>query len=204
MSCLYVWLNAGVDCFAKLFACKERICELHAELADGVQVCVRMEEHVDCERLFPFLLWREKAAMDSVHFKRLHQPDDSVLYNMDGVVLYVRQELEALYGELQGDVVLADSFLRGCALGLSVEDCSMLVRDVLLSELLGVVQFFWSRRVPGSYGLPLEFYITFWDVVGEFFLEVVRSCLQGCFLPESQYDGFVQLLPKPGDLSFFF
>lgn len=100
------------------------------------------------------------------------------------------------------DEGLADSFLRCCTSGLSGVDRSVLVGEVSLSELLGVGRSFLSERVPGSDRLPVGFYITFWDLLGEVFLEVMRSCFRKCVLPAFQYDGIVRLLPKPGDLRF--
>ncbi|XP_044227204.1 uncharacterized protein LOC122995885 [Thunnus albacares] len=57
-----------------------------------------------------------------------------------------------------------------------------------------------SGRAPGIDGLPVDFYKSFWSVLGEDLLEVVTSSLERGRLPLSCRRAVITLLPKKGDL----
>ena len=56
-----------------------------------------------------------------------------------------------------------------------------------------------NRKAPGSDGLPGEFYIHFWDVLGVDLVEVFNFCFSAGFLTRSQRRGAISLTFKKGD-----
>ena len=63
------------------------------------------------------------------------------------------------------------------------------------SALLGMAK----RKAPGSDGLPMEFYVSFWDVLGQDLVCVPNSWYRdGCLSP-SQHRGVISLSFKKGD-----
>jgi len=56
-----------------------------------------------------------------------------------------------------------------------------------------------NRKAPGSDGLPGEFYIHFWDVLGVDLVEVFNFCFSAGFLTRSQRRGVISLTFKKGD-----
>ena len=56
-------------------------------------------------------------------------------------------------------------------------------------------------KAPGLDGLPIDFYLKFWDVVGSDLVSVLNSCLDsGCLsLSLSQRRGIISLSFKKGD-----
>lgn len=180
---LYGLLNQGLDRFREISVCKDLICGLREEMAEGVRVRAGVEERLCGEKLSQFLLRRERVGRASVLLAGLHRPDGSVLSDTGAILHYVRGELESLYGVVAGDEGLMESFLQHCAPGLSGMDCVGLVREVSPSELWEVVRSFRRGKVPGSDGFPMEFYVEFWDVLGADFLEVARFCLRSFLCP---------------------
>ena len=63
------------------------------------------------------------------------------------------------------------------------------------SALLGMAR----RKAPGLDGLPVEFYVKFWDVLGPDLVSVLNSCLESRSLPLSQRRGIISLSFKKGD-----
>lgn len=49
---------------------------------------------------------------------------------------------------------------------------------------------------PGPDGLPVEFYLEFWDVIGPLLTRVLGRCFEECTLPLSFREGRITLLPK--------
>ncbi|KAI4896701.1 hypothetical protein NFI96_030906 [Prochilodus magdalenae] len=67
-----------------------------------------------------------------------------------------------------------------------------------LTEVLGKMN---RRKVPGLDGLPVEFYSTFWDVLGPELVEVAEDVHRQGKLTESMSSGALSLLYKKGDAS---
>ena len=55
------------------------------------------------------------------------------------------------------------------------------------------------RKAPGLDGLPVEFYVKFWDVLGPDLVSVLNSCLDSGSLALSQRRGIISLSFKKGD-----
>ncbi|KAK3540447.1 hypothetical protein QTP70_030999, partial [Hemibagrus guttatus] len=58
-----------------------------------------------------------------------------------------------------------------------------------------------NGRAPGIGGLPVEFYKTFWAVIGQDVLEVLRDSMNVGQLPLCCRRAVLTLLPKKGDLT---
>lgn len=57
-----------------------------------------------------------------------------------------------------------------------------------------------NGRAPGIVGLPVDLYKSFWSVIGEDLLEVLRDILENGRLPLSCRRAVITLLPKKEDL----
>ena len=53
-------------------------------------------------------------------------------------------------------------------------------------------------KSPGSDGLPVEFFVKFWDVLGADLVDVFNSSYRDGFLPSSSCKGLITLLFKNG------
>ena len=56
-------------------------------------------------------------------------------------------------------------------------------------------------KAPGSEGLPPEFYLALWDVLGEDLVEVLTASFTAGVLPPSQRTALISLIFKKGDRS---
>ena len=57
-----------------------------------------------------------------------------------------------------------------------------------------------SSKAPGVDGLPAEFYVRFWSLLGPDLVRVLKSCYRRGHLSMSQHSGAITLLYKKGDL----
>ena len=55
------------------------------------------------------------------------------------------------------------------------------------------------RRAPGTDGLPMEFYVRFWEVFGQDLVDVLNACYAFASLSLSQHHGVTSLVFKRGD-----
>ena len=73
-------------------------------------------------------------------------------------------------------------------------------QDFTADELLIALYDLHDHKAPGFDGLPVEFYKTFWDLLGPTLLDVLKFSLQDGLLPLSCRRAVVCLIPKKGDL----
>ena len=66
-------------------------------------------------------------------------------------------------------------------------------------ECLAALKSMSKGKTPGSDGLPAEFYLTFWDILKEDFVEIVNNCFVEGIMPESLRSALITLLFKKDD-----
>lgn len=85
---------------------------------------------------------------------------------------------------------------------ISKERSQSLDSAVSFKELTDAVMQMNAGRAPGIDGLPVDFYKTFWKIIGRDFYGVVQECFKDKLLPKSCQRAVLSLIPKKGDLSF--
>lgn len=91
------------------------------------------------------------------------------------------------------------SFLAGLP-QVSSEDNDELTAELTLEELYAAMMSLQSGKAPGMDGLPVDFYKSFWSIIGPDLLEVMKDSLKIGRLPLSCRRAVITLLPKKGDL----
>ncbi|XP_071373981.1 CD5 antigen-like [Centroberyx affinis] len=97
------------------------------------------------------------------------------------------------------DLELAESFYAGLP-QVDADTNAVLDAELSLNELYTALMSLGNGKAPGIDGLPVEFYKSFWSVVGEDLLEVLRDSLCKGHLPLSCRRAVITLLLKKGDL----
>ena len=70
---------------------------------------------------------------------------------------------------------------------------------LLVLECLEALSGMAKRKTPGLHGLPAEFYLKFWHVLGQDLVDVLNSCYAAGSLTLSQRRGIISLSFKKGD-----
>ena len=63
-----------------------------------------------------------------------------------------------------------------------------------MGECLVAVKSMANGKTPGSDGLPKEFYLSFWDLLKEDFVEMANYCFSVELMPESMRQALISLL----------
>ena len=93
-----------------------------------------------------------------------------------------------------------DSFCDGMP-KISEDDHLELKAPLVGTELHAALQSMDGGKSPGLDGLPVEFYKTFWNELGQDLLEVFNESFRDLTLPLSCRRAVITLLPKKGDLT---
>lgn len=97
------------------------------------------------------------------------------------------------------DPVVQGSLLSNLPFSLSTAQASQCEGHLAPDECLVALQGMSRRKAPGLDGLPMEFYLKFWDVLGCDLVSVLNSCLDAGCLSLSQRRGIISLSFKKGD-----
>ena len=98
----------------------------------------------------------------------------------------------------RGDWFAQRDLLSKVSARLSVEQYASCEGELSVEECLSALQVMARRKTPGNEGLPMEFYVKFWDVMGSDLVRVLNFCLVNNKLSKSQRRGVISLSFKKG------
>eukprot|EP00253_Pinus_taeda_P029007 PITA_29007 len=76
------------------------------------------------------------------------------------------------------------------------EDSENLMMEVTREELEATIKWFKKDKSPGPDGWTIEFYIAFFDILGDDLLRIVEDCRRSGNIPTTIKSTFVALIPK--------
>ena len=124
---------------------------------------------------------------------------DFTLSNQGEISKYITSYYEDIYNEATIDENRQAWFLSFIDTSINDSDNEELIRYVSDEEILLIMKQFNLNKSPGIDGLPIEFYIRFFNVIKDEFCQVLRNSLISENLTESQRKALIILLYKGGD-----
>ena len=151
------------------------------EAACGAQVRSRVRWVEEGERSTAYFFWLEKKRSADRRISALRESDGSIISDITGLCNSISSFYSGLFTSTSTDPAARESLLSNICSTLTPEQASscdgLLTASECRSALLGMAK----RKAPGSDGLPMEFYVKFWDVLGEDLVCVLNSCYcDGC------------------------
>ena len=107
---------------------------------------------------------------------------------------------KALFSKTNTDKDLQRRLLNFLPNSLSPEERLRCEGPLSFAECFHALKGMAKSKTPGPDGLPAEFYLCFWDVLGKDLLSVLNEAHLLGELSVSQRRGFITLVPKKGDL----
>ena len=169
------------------------------QAAQGTQVRsrVRWVKEGETSTAFFFRLERKRGADRRI--SALKAADGTVVSDTASLSDVITSFYSSLFSSQPTDGDSCVSLLQHVTSTLypgDVEVCEgLLTPEECHAALVGMV---WGKA-PGSDGLPMEFYLKFWDLLGEDLLCVLNACFHSGRLSLSQRRGVISLSFKKGD-----
>ena len=169
------------------------------QAARGAQVRSRIRWVEEGEQSSAYFFRLEKKRSADRRISALREGDGSIVSDITGLCNSISSFYADLFSSEHTDVAACESLLSNICSTLTPEQASLC--DGLLSvrechsALLGMAK----RKAPGSDGLPMEFYVNFWDLLGADLVCVLNSCYRDGCLSLSQRSGVISLSFKKGD-----
>ena len=197
-------LKAKVDagscsCVGPYHSALAELAKLDLEVARGAQVRSSAS-------------WVEEGETSSAYFFRLEKKCGaerwiSAIRLDDGTIVSSLTKLcessvafyTSLFSAATTDPVVGASLLGNVSSTLSPDMAALCEGTLTTPECFTALQGMARRKAPGLDGLPMEFYLRFWPVLGSDLVDVLNSCFNSGCLALSQRRGIISLSFKKGD-----
>ena len=176
-----------------------RIKSLDLEAARGLQVRARVKWVEEGESSSSFFLRLVKKQSVDRYISALRSADGSLVSGKDGLCHFLRSFYLDLFSDSPCVASARDDLLANVSSVLpSDQSClceGLLSQDECHLALRGMAR----GKAPGCDGLPMEFYLKFWSVLGSDLVSVLNSAFFAGVLSRSQRRGVITLSFKKGD-----
>lgn len=152
----------------------------------------KIEEGEKCTRYF-----FKKIVNKGGSILKLNKRDGCTANKTEEIIQTIEDFYTKLYEEKSVDKNTIKDVLN--FIDKTVSNSTLLTQDFTISELNNCIWSFKKGRSPGQDGLPLEFYLTFWDILAPDLLAVFMEFERLDRLPDSFRVGIVTLLYKNKD-----
>ena len=143
------------------------------------------------------LLFRlERARADKNSFESLYDKHGAEKSAPDELETILADFYTSLYSKDNVNLQVQQRLINDLDRFLYSPERAACERPLSTSELLMAARGLQTGKSPGSDGLPVEFYLTFWDVLAEPLLSVRNEALDARSLTASQRESLVRLIYK--------
>uniref|UniRef100_A0A8C7IU91 Reverse transcriptase domain-containing protein n=1 Tax=Oncorhynchus kisutch TaxID=8019 RepID=A0A8C7IU91_ONCKI len=185
----------GLDFNQEIKEVKKEMAFLAEQRSKGVILRSKERELEEGEKCTRYFL--KKIVSKGRLMTRLKNKDGVLKTDTEGI----KEVVEDFYGELFGVKDVCEETMGDLLtyIDKTLPKTDDLTKDLTRTEIEQGLKHFKRGKSPGEDGLPLEFYLTFWDVLADELLTVFTDFEHLDRLPDSFRVGIVTLLYKKND-----
>ena len=173
--------------------------ELEAD-ARGAQIRAHVQWAEDGERSSSYFLRQEKLRGQQRLIAAIRRSDGTIARSTRDILEVWRDYYFGLFSAQPLVSTDRDFFIDGLQRKLSLLEAESCEGPLTEPECLAALQNMALGKSPGVDGLPAEFFVKFWDVLGADLVRVLNECHTAGKLCLSQRTGAITLLYKKGDI----
>ena len=191
--------QGNLSCLGPYNSTLAELAKFDLEVARGAQVRsrVRWVEEGESSSAFFFRLER-KRGVDRL-ISALKTEDGVTVSDTEGLCNVITAFYSGLFRSQCTDEFSRVALLRNVSVALPPADAEICEGLLSAEERWAALEGMARRKAPGSDGLPMEFYLKFWDLLGEDLVCVLNSGFRSGCLSLSQRRGVISLSFKKGD-----
>ena len=191
--------SGAMFCFGPYQSTLSSLAKFDLEAARGAQVRSRARwvEEGESSSAYFFRLVKKQGADRLVSALRLD--DGSIVNSAADLVDCFANFYSTLFSAEEVDRVSQEELLYKLSARLSADQSEVCEGALSVDECFSALKGMAHRKAPGNDGLPMEFYVKFWQVLGADLVRVLNSCLVNRRLSKSQRRGVISLSFKKGD-----
>ena len=176
-----------------------RLAEFDLAAARGAQVRSRTRWVEEGETSSAYFCRLEKKCSAVSWISAIRNPSDCIVSDSHDLCNSFYAFYSDLFTASPVDPVAQQSLLSNLAATLSQDQADLCEGYLGVEECREALMGMPRNKAPGSDGLPMEFYVRFWDVLGSDLVSILNSCFDVGFLSSSQRRGVISLYFKKGD-----
>jgi len=179
---------------------KERLEKFYEYKATGARIRARTRYYEEGEKSTKLFLNLERKNNKKHTITKLIGPNNQTTTNNDQILKQCKDFYKGLYTSRQVPDETVEEFLEkiDIPLTLTQEDREILDKTPHDREFQNALSQMKTGKTPGSDGLTVEFYHTFWDIVGQLVINSISEGLEKGELSLSQRKAILKLLYKNG------
>ena len=167
--------------------------------AEGAQVRSRVKCAEEGETSSCFFLRLEKKRGTESWISAMRVSNGVVVTDVEGICECWASFYQDLFTACPVDLGVQSDLLDCLTLSLSVDDAASCDGPISPNEAHAALLGMAKGKSPRSVGLPMEFYVAFWDLLGGDLVNVFNAPLEAGLLPFSQREALIALIFKKGD-----
>ena len=209
---LHYLYNENSDKYDEIRILKGRIDSLKNEILEGVKIRGKMTEQVEGEKVSAYLIGKKSmikskqmiTSLNKVNENNVHNINNNIVNTKNEINMYVSEFYKNLYEEKNCDSQMQNYFLSQIQSNITDSENDDLIGDVDEVEVFKIIKNMNTNRSPGIDGIPLEFFIFYWEIIKSELCCIYNTIIDNLRLEENQNIGVVHIGTQRGKFSFPF
>ena len=176
-----------------------QLATLDVEVAKGAQVRARAQWIEEGESSSAYFFRLEKKPGADRWIAAVRNPDDQIVTSPEDLCASFSSFYSSLFTAAPTDADAQESLLDNLQSSLPESQSESCEGFLSTEECFEALSGMAKRKAPGLDGLPAEFYLKLWPVLGQDLVQVLNSCYSAGSLSLSQRRGIISLSFKKGD-----
>lgn len=175
---------------------KAKLLSLKRQQMEGLKVKCKPKSVTEDEMTSLYHLMRHVSRRRRTFIDILETDHGDVLTDQRNIVHEIHQHFEKMYSSESTDDVSLDNMIRVFNSEVTQDENAEVLLEFSRDEVFDFILNSPSHKSPGPDGLPKEFYVKFWNVIGGTFTDIVNEILMGGPVPADFKEGRIVLVPK--------
>lgn len=189
------------DVLPRYKAALDRLSKIHQEEARGLQVRARTQWAEEGETSTSFFFRQVKHLHQKSTIYKIENDSGALVSSTPDMLDAWREFYSCLFTRTATDADIQNILLTKMESKLEHHEAESCEGPLTLEELLTAVKAMARNKTPGLDGLPMEFYLKFWETISSDLHLVLNTAHLYGTLSTSQKRGVISLVPKKGNLS---
>lgn len=188
-----------LSCLGPYHSVLNQLAQFDLQAARGAQIRSRARWVEEGEVSSAYFFRLEKKRSVDRWVSALREPDGSIISSPADLCSSFATFYSELFTSSPTDPAACETLLSHISSTLAPEQAELCEGSLSVDECYKALVGMARRKAPGSDGLPMEFYLKFWSVLGQDLVEVLNFCHRSGSLSVSQRRGIISLVFKKGD-----
>lgn len=154
----------------------QQLKDLDIEVAKGAQVRNLARWIEEGESSSTYFFWLEKKRSADRWISAFQRDDGTIVSSPDDLCLSLSSFYSSLFMAAPTDASAQDSLLNNIESLLPAGQAELCEGLLTVEECFEALSGMAKCKAPGSVGLPAEFYLKFWNVLGRDLVQVLNTC----------------------------